>query len=174
MRTVLNDWHRYRRGRDRARGAAERHQRTLQTRRLRRRHELVTLGFARGRREAPGGRHKLSPPLTHATCELCTSPPVRLPQCALPPHPPSRFERNLAAHLKRVAANRAGEVMQDDWRRFGGFGTDDNHRAKVVLVVSTCCAALSSISHAFFVAQRSGGCCDRVCTKAHNNDCSNR
>ena len=174
MCAVLNDWHRYRRGRARARGAAERQQRTPQTRRLRRRHELVTLGFARGRRGAPGGRHKLSPPLAHTTCELCTSPPVRLPQCALPPHPPSRFERNLAAHLKRVAANRSGRVLQDGQRRFGGFETDDNHRAKVVLVAITCCAGWSLISHAFFFAQRSGGCCDRVCTKAHNKDCSNR
>ena len=174
MRTVLSDWHRCRRGRARARGDAKRHQRTPQAQRLRRRDELATLGFARGRGGARGGRHKSSPPLTHTTCEICTSPLVRLPQCALPPHPPSRFERNLAAHLKRVAANRAGEVMQDCWRRFGGFGTDDNHRAKVVLVASTCCAAVSLVSKAFFVAQRSGGCCDRVCTKAHNKDCSNR
>ena len=33
---------------------------------------------------------------------------------------------------------------------------------------------LSLISHAFLVAQCSGGCCDRVCVKAHNKDCSNR
>ena len=174
MRAVLKDWHRYRRGRARARGAAERHQRTPQTQRVRRRDESATLGFARGRGGARGGRHKWSPPLTHTTCELCTSPPVRLPRCALTPHTPPRFERNLAAHLRRVAANRSGRVMQDGPRRFGGFGTGENHRAKVVLVASSCCAALSLISHAFLVAQRSGGCCDRVCTKAHNKGCSNR
>ena len=174
MRAVLDDWHRYRRGRARARGDAERRQRTPEARRLRRRHELATLGFARGRREARGARHRLSPPLAHTTCELCTSPPARLPQCALPPHPPSRFERNLAAHPKRVAANRSGRVLQDDPRRFGGFGTDDNHRAKVVLVAITCCAAVSLVSKAFFVAQRSGGSSDRVCVRAHNNDRSNR
>ena len=174
MCAVVKDWHRYRRGRARARGAAERHQRTPRARRLRRRHELATLGFARGRRGAPGGRHKLSPPLTHAMCELCTPPPVRQPQCALLPHPPSRFERNLAAHLRRVAANRSGRVMQDGPRRFGGLGTDDNHRAKVVLVAIPCCAGLSLVFTAFLIAQRSGGYSDRVCTKAHNKDCSNR
>ena len=174
MREALDDWRQHRYGRDRARGAAERRQRTPLTQRLRPRHELATLGFARGRRRAPGGRRKVSPPLTHTMCEICTSPPVRLPQCALPPHPPSRFERNLAAHLRRVAANRARRVMQDAQRRIGGVGTEENHRAKVVLVAITCYAGPSLISKAFFVAQRSGECCDRVYTKAHNKDRSNR
>ena len=136
MRTVLNDWHRYRRGRDRARGAAERRQRTPQAQRLRRRHELATLDVAGRGQGAPGTRRKWSPPSTHAMRELCTNLLVRLPQCALGPHPHLSFERNLAAHLRRAAANRAKRVMQDGQRRFGGMGTDENHREKVVLVVS--------------------------------------
>ena len=174
MRVVLNDRHRYRRGRARARGAAERHQRAPQAQRLRRRHELATLDVSGGGRGARGGRRKWSPPVTHTTCELLVPLLVRLPHCALPPHPPPSFGRNLAAHLKRVAANRSGRVTQDGWRRFGGVGTEENHRERVVLVASSCCAALSLISRAFLLAQRSGGCSDRFCVKAHNKDCSNR
>ena len=64
--------------------------------------------------------------------------------------------------------------MQGCQRRFEGIGTDENHRERVVLVASSCCAAPSLISRAFLFARRSGGSSDRICVKAHNNDCSNR
>ena len=120
MRAVLNDWHRYRRGRARARGAAERRQRTPEAQRLRRRHELATLGFARGRRAARGGRHKSSPPLTHTKCETCTSPPsTPAAMCANPSHPPEfRAKFGGASEASRRKSRGGGHArrLETVWR----------------------------------------------------------
>ena len=48
------------------------------------------------------------------------------------------FDQNLAAHGERLASNRARRVMQGDRRRSAAIMTGDIHRAKVVLLASTC------------------------------------